>query len=193
MDFVGVDYGSKLAGTTAVCFDLGKGLAFMQSRKKQDADAMLMEFFSNHQPSAVFIDAPLSLPKAFFDAGADDYFYRRADREVKAMSPMFLGGLTARAIQLVNRPQCKPVSFYESYPRGLVDELSKYDPRLGEQYKSDIRNFTDMLLEIFGIGLQALPETWHQVDALLAYCVGIRKAKNQHLVFGDAAEGLIYV
>ena len=34
----GIDYGSKLAGTTVICFAHNKHLEFIQSEKKQDAD-----------------------------------------------------------------------------------------------------------------------------------------------------------
>jgi predicted nuclease with RNAse H fold len=193
MDFVGVDYGSKLAGTTAICFETEGGLRFKQSDKKQDADVMLLDFFEKHNPGKVFIDAPLSLPKAFFDDHADDYFYRKSDREVKAMSPMFLGGLTARAIQLANRPACKQIRFFEAYPRGLVNELSKTYPDLGLFYKSEIGKFTEKLLDIFQIGLKFHPKTWHQADAMLAYFVGVRHSKNQHRTYGEEDEGLIYI
>ena len=41
--FAGVDYGSKMAGTTVVaCYD-GKSLCFFSSEKKKDADAFLLK------------------------------------------------------------------------------------------------------------------------------------------------------
>ena len=36
---LGIDYGSKLAGTTVICFEKNKQLHFLQSEKKKDADA----------------------------------------------------------------------------------------------------------------------------------------------------------
>jgi hypothetical protein len=94
-----IDYGSKLAGTTAVCFEKNNQLHLAQSVKKQDADAWLRQLISTKKPAAVYIDAPLSLPGVYRGEGSD-YFYRAGDRAVGAMSPMFLGGLTARAMQL---------------------------------------------------------------------------------------------
>ena len=109
------------------------------------------------------------------------------------MSPMFLGGLTARAIRLKNQPALKNIRFFESYPRGLVDELSKKHPELKSSYKKNIRAFTKVLSVIFTLDFFAYPQNWHQADALLAYLVGVRVSQNQNLVFGDVDEGLIYV
>ena len=193
MDFIGVDFGSRLAGTTAICYDSDGGLRFVQSGKGKDADLMLMEFLQTHHPAKVFMDAPLSLPGVYSGSGGYDYFYRKCDREVKAMSPMFLGGLTARAIRLSNQPALKNIRFFESYPRGLVDELSKKHPEIKSSYKKDIRSFTKLLSGIYILVFSAYPQNWHQADALLAYLVGARVSQNQNLVFGDADEGLIYV
>ena len=118
----GIDYGSKLAGTTVICFDENEKLNFRQSEKKQDADAFLEKLISEKQPDSVFIDAPLSLPNAYFGKG-EDYFYRKCDREVGGMSPMFLGGLTARAIKLKSKSETPECPFYEIYPAQLVRVL----------------------------------------------------------------------
>lgn len=88
---LGIDYGSKLAGTTAICYQEGDALTIIQSEKKQDADRFINDTVESLKPEQIFIDAPLSLPAAYFGNG-DDYFYRDCDRQLKAMSPMFLGG-----------------------------------------------------------------------------------------------------
>ena len=71
--FIGVDFGSKLAGTTAVCFFEGGNYRFFQSEKKKDADAFLEKIVEQIRPSHVFIDAPLSLPGAYFGL-SNDFF-----------------------------------------------------------------------------------------------------------------------
>ena len=96
---IGIDYGAKLAGTTAICFEQSGQLKIWQSEKKKDADKFVQESIKQLQPTTVFIDAPLSLPLAYFGEG-ENYFYRECDKILKGMSPMFLGGLTARAMRL---------------------------------------------------------------------------------------------
>ncbi len=102
MDFIGIDFGAKTAGTTVICQQEGGFFRFHRCEKGDDADAWLDERVSMFAPSAIYIDAPLSLPGAYFGKG-QDYFYRSADRLAGGMSPMFLGGLTARAIRLAER------------------------------------------------------------------------------------------
>ena len=96
---VGIDYGSKLAGTTVLAYTEGEEIKILQSQKKQDADQFILNFLKISSPELVGIDAPLSLPGAF-RALNNEFFYREADKELNAMSPMFLGGLTARAMKL---------------------------------------------------------------------------------------------
>jgi hypothetical protein len=45
MKILGLDFGSKLAGATAVCFDSG-GLRFEQSLKGKDADALSWRYWT---------------------------------------------------------------------------------------------------------------------------------------------------
>jgi hypothetical protein len=95
MRLCGVDYGSKLAGTTVTCtLDAPSGqVHFQKSAPREDADAFLRNYLLQSQPAFIFLDAPLSLPGVYRGlAGCRDYFYREADRQLGAMSPMFLGG-----------------------------------------------------------------------------------------------------
>jgi predicted nuclease with RNAse H fold len=95
----GIDYGSKMAGTTVITYNQDNVLYQRSSVKNGDADAFILDCVTELQPGQIYIDAPLSLPLACFGKGTD-FFYREADRKLKAMSPMFLGGLTARAMKL---------------------------------------------------------------------------------------------
>ncbi len=193
MKILGIDYGSKLAGTTAVCFHDG-GLEFEQSQKGRDADEFIIEVVNRIRPVKIFIDAPLSLPGAYFEKSPDnEFFYRCCDRELKAMSPMFLGGLTARAIKLKHHFHETAIDFYEVYPRGLVNEMSKENEHFGQYYKSDLKAFADLLIKKFEIKLVAYPANWHQCDAMLAYLTGLRFMNGIQLRYGDPGEGLIYV
>ena len=93
----GIDYGSKLAGTTVITYDIDRVLYQLQSDKKSDADKFVLNHVTDLKPDAIYLDAPLSLPKAYFGEG-DDFFYRKGDKELRAMSPMFLGGLCRKKI-----------------------------------------------------------------------------------------------
>lgn len=185
--FIGIDYGSKLAGTTAVCYAQGSELKIIQSEKKRDADQFVLDFCQNFKPELVFIDAPLSLPKAYFEEQAHDYFYRAADRETQAMSPMFIGGLTARAIQLKVNLAKQACEVMETYPKKLVQEL-----QLTGHYKKDLLQFRKSLQQYCPLQFP-LFETWHQADSALAYLSAFRYVNEACRVFGDMKEGQIFV
>lgn len=194
MTWVGVDYGSKLAGTTVMAFAKNGSVYFRQTSKKADADKTLRKWIIEEKPVRVFMDAPLSLPAVYRNnQNAEDYFYRQADRDLKAMSPMFLGGLTARAMRLVAGLQSDlPVVFQETYPGYLAKllELPK------EQYKKEKKYLpvlSETLCRQYTLELSQTPENWHQFDALLAYISGLRFQSGIHQTFGDPEEGQIVI
>jgi predicted nuclease with RNAse H fold len=186
--FVGIDFGARQAGTTAICA-VGEDslLHFRQSAKNQDADAWLLQVLEQQQPSAVYIDAPLSLPAVYRGAG-EDYFYRSCDRQVHAMSPMFLGGLTARAMRL--RAFFMEIPFYEIYPGHYV---RAYMPEAVNYKKSDLPAFCGLLAGQLPLAWEQAPQSWHQADACLAWFSGWRHCQGLAAHFGDEAEGLIFV
>lgn len=190
--FIGIDYGNKLAGTTAICWNDG-GLRFLQSEKRKDADRFILKFVEKHRPRQIFIDAPLSLPLAYRDDSAEDFFYRQCDREVNAMSPLFIGGLTARAIKLKRKLESSGIRLFESYPGGLARELAKEIPGLIEVYKTDLETFGCLITNYFDVLIETLPSNWHQADAMLAWIVGMRFESNQHHEIGDPREGVIFI
>lgn len=192
--WAGIDYGSKTAGTTVICFGNNKQqLDIVGTTKKQDADDFILSVLSGVQPEFTTIDAPLSLPLIYQqpDKGSD-FFYRAVDRELKAMSPMFLGGLTARAMKLKHEASKHKIPLFETYPAALVRYL-----QLTEHYNKKnpllIDSFLDALLQIFPakISIHQLP-TWHHVDALLAWLSCYRMAHDEHTTFGDD-EGQIFI
>lgn len=189
---VGIDYGSKMAGTTVIAYIQNNQICLLQSIKKKDADQFVLDFFKDwHIPAHVFLDAPLSLPGAFFGKG-NDYFYRLADKAVQAMSPMFLGGLTARAIRLQDNLTKGNHLVKEVYPGYLARLLGLKE--MG--YKGDqttLPVLSEIIAKLLPYPLEILPQNWHQFDALLALITGIRFANNQHQQFGDDSEGVIIV
>ena len=189
LDWIGVDYGSKLAGTTAICYNSVEGLVIRQSEKKSDADVFLSDFIDEHQPSVVYVDAPLSLPSVYTSKG-EDYFYRSCDRLTKAMSPMFLGGLTARAMRL--SASFSEIEFRECYPGYFV----RNNPIYSEFYLKK-KPYTDtleiMLSKAYVQKLTSALTNWHQLDAFICYLIGVKQVTGVGKVLGDAEEGLIYV
>ena len=187
MDHLGIDYGSNLAGTTALCYKLQDQLIVTSSEKKKNADNFIKTFVNDHDCNSIFIDAPLTLPQAYFQQG-NDYFYRDCDRELKAMSPMFLGGLTARAIALKN--QLSDLVFYETYPKQLVRLQSQI---IQNFYKKDIIEFGNLLKSSLPYPVVSDLFTWHQIDSVLAWWSGYRHSQKKASIYGKEEEGLIIV
>lgn len=191
----GIDFGSKMAGTTAVCIGSieGEVLDLVQSDKKKCADEFILKHTRRYPVSAIFLDAPLSLPGVYLSLnGCKDYFYRKADKELKAMSPMFLGGLTARAMSLKAELSLNGLMIYEAYPGGLARVAGLKDK--GYKAEKDSIPVCFQILKGHLPGLKApCPENWHQFDALLAYATGIRFYRREALVFGDEMEGKIWI
>jgi predicted nuclease with RNAse H fold len=188
--WAGIDYGSKLAGTTVICaVDDAMHCIFYASLKGSDADAFIKETIVKLDIPEVFLDAPLSLPGKYFGKG-DSYFYRLADVELKAMSPMFLGGLTARAMQLKQDLDALNIKVHETYPSALVKELNF-------QHYSKKGDKNELALFLQNLHLQELSfdvskiTNWHHVDALLAAFSGYRFSNNEAKQIGNPAEGLI--
>ena len=191
MRWVGVDFGARYAGTTAICYDEGDGLVIEQTSKKQDADKFVIDRIASLKDvSHVMFDAPLSLPKAYFGAG-DDFAYRKADRMLHAMSPMFLGGLTARAMRIQYQLSQIGVKCIEVYPAAFVARHQ----RLSALYnKKDITLIHDFLAQINAAltsKILTIPNSWHMADALICYHIGQQYFEGNHHTAGDESEGII--
>lgn len=204
--FVGIDYGSKTSGNTVICHHDGQVIHFYDADKK-DADLFILDRIGSCQSvlngkltndtriEAVFLDAPLSLPAVYqARAGFSNYHYRQCDVALKAMSPLFLGGLTARAMELKHRLKEKAnVETYEVYPKAIAQRLfpTEYHKKLSV---AEMERLCGILTEKFPV-LQFYkhPKNQHQFDALLAWISGYRFMNQQHSVFGEAQEGLIIV
>ncbi len=188
--FIGVDYGSKLAGTTAICFSKDDQFHFYQSEKKKDADAFLEKVVAELEPTYIFLDAPLSLPGAFFEQ-SEDYFYRKGDRAVKAMSPMFLGGLTARAMRMKSIFSKKGIETIEVYPSQLLKVIFPKKVFKKKDYK--IEEIYDLMKTLVPNLPKAVPPNSHQLDALLCWHSGFRYFKKEAIFYGKKKEGGIWV
>lgn len=191
-----IDFGSRFAGTTVVVHrrdhQPGNPLTFLASAKKQDADTMVLDLLGTLPKARVFLDAPLSLPGVYRDLPGDDfddYHYRRADRALNAMSPMFLGGLTARAMRLAAAHP--PVTFHETYPAAQAKRLGL--PKT--QYKKSLAHLPELTAQLAPL-IQAHFDpthvtTWHHFDALLAWLSAERFARGEAETHGHPVEGVI--
>jgi predicted nuclease with RNAse H fold len=188
----GIDFGAKLAGTTAITSIQHSRFYTLQCKKGVDADTWIMEEIRRLKSTTVFIDAPLSLPAAYFDTGSNEFFYREADKKLNAMSPMFLGGLTARAMKLKRTLNDQNISVFETYPAALVRELLPDSVC----YKKDIEKFRKELRhKLVKYAFPPLPRftTFHQADSLLAWLSGYRHLHHQSKLYGSSEEGLIFI
>lgn len=191
---VGIDYGSKLAGTTVLAFSPDRQeVRFVASRKGEDADAFLVKMLRDLKPAQIFIDAPLSLPGIYKGLpDYNDFFYRQADRALNAMSPMFLGGLTARAMQLAAQLVQEEMECFEAYPAALARHYG-FLSRGYKKQKEAFFSLKEQLIEIYHLELPSgLPYSWHYFDALLALVTGLRFERQIVMVEGAEEEGLIY-
>jgi len=185
---IGIDFGSKLAGTTVVAYETGNKIELIQSKKNQDADVMLIDFISSYFPNLVFIDAPLSVPSGIIGNGSD-FFFRPADRELNAMSPMFLGGLTARAMKLkYHFASNKSIQFFETYPKHCATLL-------GLQFYDKKNKITEQAIQELqqNILAEVNISNWHQFDAVLCLISAIRFNNETGQIYGNQEDGHIYV
>ncbi len=188
----GIDFGAKLAGTTAMTILRQSKFQICDCKKGDDADAWILEQVETQKINMVFIDAPLSLPPAYFNDNSTEFFYRQADAVLGAMSPMFLGGLTARAMKVKRLLTAKNVTVFETYPAALV---RAWFPET-KSYKKDLAGFRkELLLKTKKLDLPAPPsfKTFHQADSLLAWISGYRHLTQQSLIYGSEEEGVIFI
>ena len=189
----GIDYGKKLSGNTVICEKQREQLVYYKASKNQDADQFIIQSIEDRKPKLIFIDAPLSLPGIYADKKEyDDYFYRMCDKQLGAMSPMFLGGLTARAIRLKDTIEKMGVEIKETYPKTLAKQfkLKKSGYRLGKENIEKCSEILDQTSLIEIDKKQIL--SWHHFDALLALLSALRYYRGLHYTYGSKEEGLIY-
>lgn len=193
---IGIDFGAKKAGTTVIArmYEHNK-IDFFAADKNQDADKFILDFIQSQEDIwLAYIDAPLSLPAVYKRVnGSNDFFYREADKMTGAMSPMFLGGLTARAMKLRLEVEQLGVKMVETYPSKLAEVLQlKENGYKGNQ--KDISKLCDSLKEISSFEFDnEIVKDWHHFDALLCLYSAKRFEMQAAMVFGKPDEGTITV
>lgn len=189
-----VDFGSKTSGyTAAALLDSDERVSLHQSVKGKNADEWLKGLIKGCTPDIIAIDAPLSLPGVYSTTeGCTNYHYRQCDLEVNAMSPMFLGGLTARAIEMKDWIQATlRAEVIEIYPKLVAQDLG-----LDKRYKKDLAYLTEALdilsAELSGDLDASQVTNWHRFDALLALWTASKYAAGAAEKIGLETEGIIY-
>lgn len=203
----GIDYGSKLAGTTSIASALilepsrrekthlvKLGVTLHSTKKKQDADLFILDMALGQHPELIFLDAPLSLPGAYFGKGSD-FFYRSVDRVLGAMSPMFLGGLTARAMKLKRDLELAlpEIKIHETYPKLRARDLTLKDNGYKKEKEHLDFCLSRLKVEFPEWELERHPTTWHEFDALLALSSAIRFVRGNSIAYGEIGEAQIIV
>lgn len=184
---VGIDLGARSSGNTAVCHRARGLFCFARSTKGGDGDAWLIDHVAQLAPKAIYIDAPLSLPAAYFGRG-DDHFFRLADHQTGGMSPMFLGGLTARAIRLAERWRAQGIAVHEAYPAALIRRSWEF---LRIPHGRAIPRHKLRLMAGMCLLPPPSPSDRHEADAWLCWVIGHRHQRGEAIAFGEPKEGLI--
>lgn len=194
--YFGIDYGSKFTGNTVIAILQDMQILFMEVDKKVDADQFIRNAAEHFEPDWIFLDAPLSLPMVYSNpAKGGNYHFRQADLECRAMSPMFLGGLAARAIELKDQLEEMGIRVYETYPRIRAKSLG-LEPLGYKAKKSAIASCVAQIKKGLSPKLELDPadlKTWHHVDALLALLSAMAYESDDCKIYGNQEEGRIYV
>lgn len=192
MKIAGIDYGAKSAGTTAITFESDGKLFTKQCKKNDDADIWLVQTLHTLDIGHIYLDAPLSLPIAYTDGG-ENFFYREADILLKAMSPMFLGGLTARAMSL-KKLLCKSnIQCTEVYPSGLVRMEKQIFADYDKKNAATIADVLRQLQQLIPYHIHIMPINYHQLDSVICWYIGWKHQQNIAQAFGNESEGMIWI
>lgn len=191
---LGVDLGGKSNGHTAACYNVGNTLHFVHFGSSKNHHLHIVDVALTQGITQAFIDAPLSLPAVYREiSGFEDYHRRICDKLLKGMSPMFLGGFTASAIELASQLKRHGVEVKEVYPKALVNELDLkgYSRKLKREAVLPLSQ--EVLNQAQGFVLKEAPAVIHELDALLAWVSGYRYVNGVHKSYGNPKEGLIIV
>lgn len=193
----GIHYGSKLCGDTVIAILNVNKIYFLHVDENTDADEFIFNAAKHFKPDVIFVDAPLSIPGIYCGKLGREYHFREADKQLKAMSPMILGGLTARAMQLKARLEADiPTKVYETYPKRQACNYQLSEIGYKKERKSNLiacrNHLSEKLNANLFIDCQDI-SSWHHIDALLALFGAMRFVMGLAETFGDADEGLIYI
>ena len=192
----GVDYGGKTTGTTVLAVWQAGQFALHPTRVNQNADRWLLNTLTELQPSLVFMDAPLGLPGVYRGLkGCTDYHKRAVDHTVGAMSPMYLGGFTARAMELAAQLTAAGLQVHETYPKQVAKNLGldfAHYKNKKEPTPNIEATWQQLQQKLDWLPTMPAPHSWDMVDATLALHAAMRFASGQGTRLGNK-EGYIWV
>ena len=157
MKLIGIDLGGRTTAKTSISLlDIAEKEVVLFSKEYISnicgkSDSSFIKFVNDLDPDVIGIDAPLSLP----DFTSENYLYRKCDKELKALSPMTLGEITARAIYLKNNFTSSYI--FEVYPKTLLELLKinhkgyKRNSRLQKQIFDFLSEFYDLKFPHFDL------------------------------------------
>jgi hypothetical protein len=134
----------------------------------------------------------LSLPGAYFGIG-NDFNFRQSDIALNAMSPMFLGGLTARAIKLTSILREMQVPCTEVYPGGFIRKNPGLKTLYDKKIPATISALLDQLNGLLPHTLVEYPQNYHQLDSLICWFIGYKHLAGNAVSVGNPKEGLIWI
>lgn len=194
--YFGIDFGSKYTGNTVIAVLRENKILFLDVDKNVDADNFILNANDHFKPKWIFIDAPLSLPGVYTNIDdLNNFHFREADKACKAMSPMFLGGMLARAMELKEQLEDTGAEVFETYPKIMAQRFGLNDCGY-KTSKGALKNCASRVAARFkpSVSLNVKEiKTWHHLDALFALMSAMAYELDQCEKFGNPKEGLIYV
>lgn len=190
MILVGIDLGGRTTGKTALSFldtDLNEIKNYSReyiSERCGKSDKELIRFVESFNADVIGIDAPLSLP----DFKSENYLYRNCDKKLKALSPMTLGEITARAIHIKENLSCKDI--FEVYPKTLL-ELHKINHK-GYKRDQNLQNFIwSFLKDYYDLKFPNIEMNEDNLDSILAVLILYHFYNKKYEIVNDAPPFLI--
>ncbi len=193
----GIHFGSKLSGNTVISLIKQNKIYFLDVDKEVDADIFIYNAAKHFKPDVIFMNAPLSLPGVFSNkVDCDDHEYRSADKEICSISPMIIGGVTARAIALKKKLESElNTKVYETCSKAQAHnyELMKMGYKTTQLRLHSCRNHLESKLNPRLMFCCQDVKSWDHIDAMLSLITAMRFVTGQALPYGNPDEGLIYV
>lgn len=193
----GIDYGSKLSGNTVISILKNTKIYFLDVDENVDADQFILNAARHFEPDVITLNAPLSLPGVYCQTdGCSNHQFRKADEELCTVSPMVIGGLTARAIELKAQIEKElPTKVFETCSKAQAKnyDLCNLGYKKNKMGLLTCRNVLSSKLNP-NIMFNCMDiKSWNHIDAFLALISSMRIVTGHALPFGDEKEGLVYV
>ncbi|MCH8555192.1 MAG: hypothetical protein LAT76_08545 [Schleiferiaceae bacterium] len=194
--WAGVSLGGKYTGDSALAIYSNGQILIVQPDEGVDSDAFSTQVIEQFAPEIITIDAPITIPGALTKtSGCFDYHFRQADKECGCISPMIIGGRTARAIELKSVWEKLGKEVYETSPRLLARDFGLRE--MGYRKTGlHLRNCAALLKASFNPDINLAERdisNWTRLDALLALMTAMKIETKTATSIGNPEEGLIWV